>query len=255
MYLLQLGTTWRFGGNTHTQSHVTWKWSVFLCALSVVITIKLLNSKAIKITREEISPMSGGDISLKFLRNDKNADLNSTARYHIAQSNMKHQENIHQPDDIGQNIDLNSNPINQGRRIHTQIRNVTNGTQFLKLPKKWTVNTNNTQMSIFSSIDDHQQSLGVKIVKDEKPRSPFNPIEVVGNKRPPEEFLETYSTLCNNNTGHKWKHNQHNKSRNNNDSIINIFCSCVPPTLREYKQFESPLAPPNQSHLKSNEAV
>ena len=218
------------------------KWSVFLCALSVVITIMLLHSKAIKITREEISLMSGGDISLKFLRNDKNADLNSTARYHIAQSNMKLQENMHKLDDIGQNIDLNSNPINQGR-IHTQIRNVTNGTQFLMLPKKWTVNSNKTQISIFSSIDDHQQSIGVKIVKDEKPKSPFNPIEVVGNKRPSEEFPETYSTLCNNNTGHKWKHNQYNKSRNNKDSIINTFCSCVPPTLREYKQFESPWHP------------
>ena len=178
--------------------------------------------------------MSGGYSSLKFFRNDTISDLNSAARYHKAQSNMKLQEKIHQHDDIGQNMDLNSNPITQ-RRIHTQIRNETNDTQFLTLPKKRTIDSNSTQISILSSIDDRPQNLGVKVVEDEKPKSAFNPIAVVDNKRPSEEFLETYSRLCNNKTGHRWKHNQDNKSRNNNDGIINKVCSCVPPTLCEYE--------------------
>ena len=222
------------GKHTHLKSRYL-KCFVLVYALTLIITIKLLNTEVRKITQHEITVMQeklkAGDtyISLTSLQNGTNK----------AQSNIKLPENLHQPNTIS--VDMNSTSVTL-RMILNQIGNVMDYAQFSTLQKKLSIHNNNTQMSTLNTIGDDKQSRGVKTVEGKNPKSNFNLIAEFGNKTQSEEFLQTYSRLCNSKTRRLWKDNHsnnsnNNKSSNNSNSISNTFCSCVPPTLREYKYF------------------
>ena len=218
------------------------KWFVFLyVALTIVVTIKLLNTKGRKITKHEVPLMPGklmsGDISLKFLRNGTNTDFNHTARYRRAQSNTKLLGKLHELDNIrSQNEHPHMNSLSvTPRQIDSQTGNETDAVQFLPFLKKLTIQSNSTQMNMLNSSDDYQRRQGVKIFKDKK----LNPIALDSTKTATEEFLETYSNLCNNKTRRRWEENHNNNRSNNinnsNNNVRDNFCSCVPLSLREYE--------------------
>ena len=188
------------------------KWFVFLyVALTIVVTIKLLNTKGRKITKHEVPLMPGklmsGDISLKFLRNGTNTDFNHTARYRRAQSNTKLLGKLHELDNIrSQNEHPHMNTLSlTPRQIDSQTGNETDAVQFLPFLKKLTIQSNSTQMNMLNS----------------------------------SEFLDTYSNLCNNKTRRRWEENHNNNRSNNinnsNNNVRDNFCSCVPLSLREYE--------------------
>ena len=88
---------------------------------------------------------------------------------------------------------------------------------------------------MLNSSDDYQRRQGVKIFKDKK----LNLIAVDSTKTATEEFLETYSSLCNNKRRRRWEDNHNNNGSNNinnsNKNVSDNFCSCVPLSLREYE--------------------
>ena len=119
-----------------------WKWIIFLYALTIVITIKLLNTKGKKITTHQVPLLAGrsipGDISSKFLRNGTNSDFNHTVRYRRAQSNTKLLGKLHELDNIrSQNEHPHMNSLSlTPRQIDSQTRNETDVVKFLPFLKK-----------------------------------------------------------------------------------------------------------------------